>query len=158
MERRTFLAAAAAAATVVPTMSAAAPAVTPGSDQDAIRKRLIDWYRAFANPRVDRVYYRSFVTDDYLLLENGELLDAAGDEALLDTAAEDQVRSDSFDFRKLRVDGDHGYAVYFLNSELNDPTNGERRLRFLESAVMRRVGGIWRVAVLHSTRIVPTAA
>lgn len=152
MERRTFLMAAGAAA-VVP---AAAPVMAANSaDEAAIKQRIVDWYAAFANPRVDRAYYLSFTTDDYLLLENGELLDKAGDLALLDSTPADQVRTDAFDFRKARADGDTAYVVYFLSSEIKDLKNGQRSRRYLESAVFRRENGKWRVAVLHSTRVQP---
>lgn len=116
---------------------------------------LIQWYRAYGTPGVDRAYYRSFMTDDYLLLENGELLDIAGDMAFLDTLTPDFKRTDRFDFRYINVDGDDAYAVYFLESDMNDSKNGPRSRRWLESAIFRRVGGRWRAALLHSTRISP---
>lgn len=118
-------------------------------------RRLIEWYRAFGNPRVDRDYYRSFMTDDYLLLENGDLLDIEGDMALLGALAQDHVRTDRFDFRYIHVDGDDAYAVYFLESDMNDSKHGPRSRRWLESAIFRRENNQWRAAVLHSTRINP---
>ena len=120
--------------------------------------RLIEWYRAFGNPSVDRDYYRSFMTDDYLLLENGELLDLEGDMALLGALPPDHIRTDKFDFRHIRVDGDEAYAVYYLESSMNDSKRGQRDRRWLESAIFRREGGKWRAAVLHSTRISPPSA
>jgi len=154
MERRTFLSAVAAGLAAVPIAShAAAPA-----DETAVKQRIIDWYGAFANPRVDRDYYRSFMTRDYLLLENGDLLDLAGDLAMLNGLQPDHQRSDTFDFRQVRIEGDVAYLVYFLNSEMRDSKNGPRSRRYLESAIMRRTNAQWRVAVLHSTKINPPAA
>jgi len=129
-----------------------------GDDTEAVKQRLIDWYRAFANPRVDRAHYLSFTTDDYLLCENGELLDKAGDLALLDSLPADLVRTDRFDFRRVTVEGDRADLVYFLEAEMNDSTNGARSRRWLESAGMRRAGGEWRCSLLHSTRISPPPA
>lgn len=157
MERRSFLQLAGAVA-VTPSAALASQTASPDSDQAAIMLRLVEWYRAFGNPRVDRAYYRSFMTDDYLLLENGELLDIAGDMALLGALAPDHVRNDRFDFRYINVDGDDAYAVYFLESDMNDSKNGPRSRRWLESAIFRRVDGRWRAAVLHSTRISPPNA
>ncbi len=153
MERRRFLGAAALLA-LVPAAAQAAPAAK-GADAEAIMRMLIDWYRAFGNPRTDRDDYRAFMTEDYLLLENGELLDLARDMAMLASLAPDNVRTDRFDFRYIRVDGNDGYAVYFLESGMNDAKNGPRSRRWLESAILRRVEGRWRAAVLHSTRINP---
>jgi len=150
MERRMFLGVAAGLAMI----PAAARAASPVQAAE-LKQRIIEWYRAFGNPRVDRAYYRSFMTDDYFLLENGELLDVAGDMAMLGALPADHVRTDKFDFRHIWVDGDVAYLVYFLASETNDSKNGPRSRRWLESAVLRRIDGQWRAAVLHSTRINP---
>lgn len=150
MERRTFIGAA-AALTLVPVGARAASA----TEAESLKARVIEWYRAFGNPRVDRAYYRSFMTDDYLLLEHGELLDVAGDMALLGSLSADHVRTDRFDFRHIWIEGSNAYLVYFLESDTNDSKKGPRSRRWLESAVMRRSGDQWRVAVLHSTRIDP---
>jgi ketosteroid isomerase-like protein len=136
---------------------AAARAASPAQAAE-LKQRIIEWYRAFGNPRVDRTYYRSFMTDDYFLLENGELLDVAGDMAMLSSLPANHVRTDKFDFRHIWVDGDVAYLVYFLESEMNDSKSGPRSKRWLESAVLRRMDGQWRAAVLHSTRINPPAS
>jgi len=152
VERRMFLSAAGLA--LIP---AAARAASPAQAAE-LKQRIIEWYRAFGNPRVDRTYYRSFMTDDYFLLENGELLDVAGDMAMLSSLPANHVRTDKFDFRHIWVDGDVAYLVYFLESEMNDSKSGPRSKRWLESAVLRRIDGQWRAAVLHSTRINPPAS
>ena len=151
MERRTFLGAAAGLAT----LPIAARAAVPEDDAE-IRQRIVDWYRAFVG--TDRARYRTFMTDDYLLLENGTLLDLEGDLAMMAAHPADHTRTDAFDFRYVRIDGEHAYAVYFLESEMNDSAQGPRSRKWLESAVLRRTSGEWRAALLHSTRIVPPAA
>jgi hypothetical protein len=149
MNRRTFVTSTLAASMLLPQAGKA-----EARDEEAIvRERLMAWYRAFANPKVDRAHYLSFTTQDYLLLENGELLDRAGDLALLDDLPADLVRTDRFDFRRVAIDGNRADLVYFLDSAMNDAKNGPRTRRWLESAVMRREGGNWRCALLHSTRI-----
>ena len=65
--------------------------------------------------------------------------------------AETRGNTDGFDFRSVKVLGDTGYAVYFLKSKITDQKDGPRTKEWLESAVLRRVGGGWRVALLHST-------
>ncbi len=150
MNRRTFIASGMTATLVAPASAVAQP-----GDEAAVRQRLTDWYRAFANPRIDRTYYSSFMTDDYLLLEHGELLDKAGDIALLDRLPADLQRTDRFDFRRVIVEGDRADLVYFLEADINDSVNGPRQRKWLESATMRRQDGEWRCALLHSTRIAP---
>jgi ketosteroid isomerase-like protein len=89
-----------------------------------------------------------------LLLENGELLDIEGDIALMPSPESGYKRTDAFDFRSVKVHGDTAYAVYFLKSEITDKKNGNRHRQWLESAILRRGGNGWRMALLHSTRIV----
>jgi len=153
MERRDFLALAGALA-LAPTSGAAA---APG-DEAAVRQLIVDWYKAFADPRVDRAFYRSFMTDDYLLLENGVLLDREGDVAMLDATPTDRTRSDAFDFYRVVVEGDRAWLVYLLKSEMSEPQKGRRSTRYLESALLKREAGRWRVGLLHSTKINPPAA
>jgi hypothetical protein len=62
-------------------------------------------------------------------------------------------RTDEFDFRSVRIEDDTAYAVYFLRSEIHDDVTGDRQREWLESAVLRRVDGAWRLALTHSTRI-----
>jgi hypothetical protein len=127
------------------------------ADAEAVKARLIDWYSAFGNPRVDRAQYRDFMTDDYLLCEKGELLDKDGDVALLDRLPLDHQRTNRFDFRRVTVDGDQADLVYFIESDTNDSVKGPETVRWLESAVMRKADGTWRCSLLHSTRITPKA-
>ena len=154
MERREFLAGAGMLA-LAPASSAFAGVA---EDQGAVRQLIVDWYKAFADPRVDRSFYRSFMTDDYLLCENGVLLDREGDVAMIDATPADRVRTDRFDFQRVAVDGDRAWLVYFLSSEMSEPNKGRRAARYLESALLRREAGRWRVALLHSTKINPPSA
>jgi uncharacterized protein (TIGR02246 family) len=132
----------------------ALPSRAVDAPEEAIRATVRDYYAAFNS--LDRERYRKLVTDDYRLLENGELLDFDGDVAAMPSPALHATRTDHFDFRQVRVDGDSAYVVYFLASDTRDDDKGARSRRWLESAVLRRVDGRWRVAVLHSTQV-PTA-
>lgn len=107
---------------------------------------------------LDKQKYRALLTDDYLLLENGELLDIEGDIALMPAPESGYKRIDSFDFRSVKVHGDTAYAVYFLKSEITDNKNGTRNREWLESAILRRAKRGWRMALLHSTRIAKSGA
>jgi ketosteroid isomerase-like protein len=50
--------------------------------------------------------------------------------------------------------GDVAYVQWFLESKMIDE-KGARQRRWLESGVLRRSAGSWKVALLHSTRIDP---
>ncbi len=121
-------------------------------DAAAVKQTIVDIYAAFSG--FDKQKYRPFLTEDYLLLENGELLDIEGDVAMMPTPESGHKRSDAFDFRSVKVHGDTAYLVYFLKAEISDKKNGTRNREWLESAILRRSATGWCIALLHSTRIV----
>jgi hypothetical protein len=43
-------------------------------EEEAVKKMIVDWYAAFARDTPE-AEYRKVLTDDYVLLENGELSD-----------------------------------------------------------------------------------
>ncbi len=54
-------------------------------DEDAAVKRAVSEFYSVFYQEQDTGKYRALLTDDYLLLENGELMDAAADVALMPT-------------------------------------------------------------------------
>jgi ketosteroid isomerase-like protein len=94
------------------------------------------------------------LTDDYVLLENGEIISLEKDVSLMPTPQEGYQRQDSFDFRSVKVHGEVAYLVYFLKSDIRDKKDGARQREYLESIIMKRDGGgDWRIALLHSTKL-----
>ena len=147
MERRAFMGLAAGLA-AVPAMARAASA----DEEATIRNRVIDLYMAFSGGDMPR--YRSFLADDYRLLENGEIIDREGDLAFMADRPEGFHRTDSFDFRHVGITGDMAYAIYFVNSLASDPETPPKSLRWLESCMFRKTGGQWLCVLIHSTVIV----
>jgi len=148
MNRRRFIAAAA-----LVTGTACQETQPAAADEQAAKQVIADYYDLFYR-RLDERGYRALLTDDYLLLENGEIFDANGDIASMPKAGDGYTRSDAFDFRTVRMLGDTAYVIYFLRSAVVEKTEAARNLEWLESAVLRRSGGRWKVALLHSTRVV----
>jgi ketosteroid isomerase-like protein len=132
--------------------SALAPRAEASEDSKAIMHLVAEAYDVYYT-RLDKQKYRAMLTDDYLLLENGEIMDANADIALMPTPQDEYKRTDRFQFRSVKVEGDTAYAVYFLASDMNDKKNGPRSRKWLESAVLRHEGNSWRIALLHSTRM-----
>jgi ketosteroid isomerase-like protein len=147
MKRRDFI-----AASGMLVAGACVPEVMAADDVSSVKQFIEDWYFTYYT-RLDKEKYRAMLTDDYLLLENGEIFDAAGDIALMPRAEDEYKRTDAFDFRSVKINGEFAYAIYFLKSEMNDRKNGKRNREWLESVILRRSGNTWRVALLHSTRI-----
>ena len=147
MKRREFVV---GAGLLVP-MPATALAAAPSDHEAALKKAIHDYYSLYFRDR-DKEKYRALLTKDYLLLENGEITNTADDIALMPKPGDLYERTDSFDFRQVRVAGGVAYIVYFLSSVITDK-EGTKKRRWLESAVLRRSGSRWLIGLLHSTRI-----
>lgn len=131
------------------------PHASGGADEEAVKTMITDWYAAYAAGN-NEAHYRTFLADDYVLLENGELVDLEGDVAMLTkNRGPGFQRKDRFDFKSVTVRGDMAYTVYFLESDLDD-NKMKRHRKWLESAVLRLIDGRWCAALLHSTKIVST--
>ena len=126
--------------------------VLAGDNEEAVKQAVKNYYDLYF-VKMDKSEYRSILTRDYLLLENGEILDTEGDIAAMPDPDSGYKRIDSFDFRLVKIEGDIAYAVYFLKSEITDKANGIRNKEWLESAVLHRSGEGWMIALLHSTKI-----
>ncbi|HMA19627.1 MAG TPA: nuclear transport factor 2 family protein, partial [Gemmatimonadaceae bacterium] len=124
----------------------------PADDAAAVKQLIKDYYSIYFTS-LDKPRYRSLLTEDYRLLEDGEILDTEGDIGFMPKPEDDYKRTDSFDFRYVKVQGDVAYAVYFLKSAITDRKEGARTKEYLESAILRRSAGAWRMALLHSTRV-----
>ncbi len=120
-------------------------------DAAAVQQAIKDTYAAYSG--FDEQKYRAMLVDEYLLLENGELIDREGDVTSMAKPGTGYRRTDDFDFRSVTIDGDFAYAVYFLKSAIHDDIKGARQREWLESAILRRSEGAWRMALLHSTRV-----
>lgn len=135
-------------------LAAASVSDVLAADGEAVIKRIVQDSIDVFYMKMDQKKYRSMLTDDYRLLENGEIFDANGDIAFMPKPEDNYRRTDTFDFRSVKIQGDFAYTVYFLKSDITDNKKGHRAVDFLESTILRRNGNNWRIALLHSTRLV----
>jgi ketosteroid isomerase-like protein len=135
--------------------AAAAGAVSTAAESDAVKQAITDNYALYSGTDFEK--YRATLAPDYVLLEHGELMNVDDDEKSMKARPPGFRRTDAFDFRSVTIEGSLAYAVYFLTSDIADDTRRMQR-RWLESAVLRRSGGRWLLALLHSTRIEKPAA
>lgn len=137
-----------AAAALLLAVSSWNPALA-SDDQAAIEDAIRENYAAYSG--FDEALYRATTTDDFLLLERGELIDREGDVAGMLKAGTGFRRTDHFEFDAVRIVGSIAYAVYTLKSDIYDDIRGARSREWLESAILRREGAQWKMALLHST-------
>ena len=125
------------------------------SDEASMQKAIQDYYAVYFRDR-DKDRYRSLLTSDYVLLEDGMIMDTAADIAAMPAVGDHYDRVDSFDFRHSWVTDESAYQIYFLNSVITE-ASGIRNDHWLESVIFRRSGTKWLIAVLHSTKIAATS-
>lgn len=145
-----------AAASLLLAVSPWNPALA-SDDEAAIEDAIRENYAAYSG--FDAARYRATTTDDFLLLERGELIDREGDVAGMPKAGTGFRRTDRFEFDAVRIVASIAYAVYTLRSDIYDDIRGARSREWLESAILRREGAQWKMALLHSTPVShPTGA
>jgi hypothetical protein len=151
MKRRQFIltgTGALAGALIAPTTARAADSTA----EESVRQFVIDDYYTFYVLQ-DREKYRAMLAADYLLLEQGEVLDIEDDLELMPSPDIDYKREDRFEFHSVKFNGDTAWAVYTLRSDITDKKNDPRHREFLESMILRRSGAGWLAALLHSALI-----
>jgi ketosteroid isomerase-like protein len=134
-------------------------AVTPWALQAAqdnikvLKQIVADYYRIYF-VEVDRNKYRALLTDDYVLIEDGEIQDSEKDISFMPKPADEYRRTDAFEFKSLKIHGDIAYTVYVLRSDIRTKKDGATKRTWLESMVFRR-GSVdqWQVALLHSSKL-----
>ncbi len=91
------------------------------------------------------------VSDDFMLLENGVIW-------TIDTLAnkisrpkpEGYLRQNSFDFLSTKIDKNRAYVYYKNKAEISSKTRNAT-IKWLESAILRKEKGRWRMEFMHST-------
>ncbi|MGV3530557.1 MAG: nuclear transport factor 2 family protein [Flavisolibacter sp.] len=121
----------------------------PASDSAHLVNLLKEDYKTMVNWDIDK--HKSFCTADYVLIEEGEIWDMAREAAnYRKNQGRKMERVDHFDILFVKVVGDAAYTVYHLRSDIRE--HGELRVkRWNESVVFRKVMGVWKIALIHST-------
>jgi hypothetical protein len=97
---------------------------------------------------------RSLVTDNYYVLEQGELFDVEGHINWLQTVAPEPVMlSFTFDYVDVLVKGTTAWIVYYDYLDVSVGGNVVGHWEGLESAVFLKNGGEWKLAMLTATEI-----
>ena len=91
------------------------------------------------------------VSDDFMLLENGEIwtIDTLANKISRPTP-EGYLRQNSFDFLSTKIDRNRAYVYYKNKAEISSKTRNAT-IKWLESAILRKEKGRWRMEFMHST-------
>jgi len=123
------------------------------ADSTAIITLLMDDYSAVS--KLDTGKHRQNCTYDYVLVEEGEVW---GIQRELDYFEElrirKQTRKNQFSINLVKISGATAYAVYALSSEIKTG-NEVKKFNWLETAIFRKVNNRWKIALIHSTKVLP---
>ena len=96
----------------------------------------------------------TYCTQDFLLLETGEVWDMKRMRNYLDGASEQEskvIRFNSFDFIEIKIEGKMAWVVYHNKAEFKSGEEVVRELNWLESATAILTEEGWKLQLLHST-------
>ena len=108
----------------------------------------------FSNYEVDKLI--DFYTEDFLLLEQGEVWNMAIIRDYLTKAKSNlnpPTRTNRFEFIKTDVEGDRAWVAYHNYATISRDGQVLREIYWLESATAIRTTNGWRLDMLHSTRV-----
>ncbi len=75
--------------------------VLAGDNEEAVKQEIKNYYDLYF-VKMDKIAYRALLTEDYLLLENGEIIDTESDIAAMPDPDSGYKRTDSFGFRLVK--------------------------------------------------------
>jgi ketosteroid isomerase-like protein len=123
------------------------------ASRDAVANTLRDMYAALSAD--DMAKFKSIVTDDFYAYDLGRRYDGAA-LALLVMGLHKEGKKLVWTVNKpdVHIDGNTACIAYVNTGSVGDATT-VTPMTWLESAMLRRDGGRWRIAFFHSTRAQP---
>ena len=96
--------------------------------------------------------HRANCTDDYLLIEDGEIWNMEKEAAYYKQNEKRVIeREDHFDLNYMKILDNTAYVVYKLRSDITENSKLIQK-NWNESVIFRKVDGKWRIALIHSTK------
>ena len=121
----------------------------PSDDLLKIKQLIIHDYETLSN--VDIEGHKSNVTNDYILIEDGNIWDLK-DEIEYLFKPTNIKRKNEFEFLNIDINPKQGVAIYKLTSTFDD--NGQiSTKKWSESVVCEKINGDWKISLIHSSPI-----
>ena len=121
-------------------------------NNQAVQQTVILLFDALSNR--DSVSLKNQCAAEVRFYEYGQIwtIDTLINKAIAKNVAADFKRTNKLDFINTTIKGNSGWTTYHLFSELN--SNGKNTsIHWMETTVLIRTGGKWRIQLLHSTLI-----
>lgn len=132
-------------------VSAPAQASSAANDQDKAVEAVRQMFVALTND--DAALFNSVTSADFYAFDVGKRFDG---NALLQLVKQAHAAGKIYEWKvtepEVRVDGSTALVTYVNQGSLKSATD-LTQLSWLESAVIRKEGGEWRIHFFHSTRV-----
>jgi ketosteroid isomerase-like protein len=129
--------------------AAATPA--PSSDQADVVRAMRTMYEAATQD--DLALFHTVAAPEFYAFDNGKRFDG---DALMELIKTLHAAGNSYVWTvtepEVRIFGDTALITYVNRGSVRDPS-GEKSISWLESAVLRKDQGTWRIVFFHSTRV-----
>ena len=121
------------------------------NDSLAIVQLIVNDYKTFN--KWDYKKHQQHCLPHYSLIENGEIMSLQDEVNYFKKNAHRKInRKDKFEYLSVRVQGTTGYAIYKLESTIEE--NGKLVFyKWTESAICEKTANGWKLSLIHSTPI-----
>lgn len=123
------------------------------ADEQQVKDLIIDSFQEILSEnKQDKI--PQYYTDDFILLEDGEVWDLKIIRDVMDKmAGMDKVpeRINSFEFLEVKISGDMAWTAYHNKAVFKIEGQEVGEMNWLESATAIRTRDGWRLQMLHST-------
>lgn len=137
----------------LPLFTLSTTAQTTSTDESMIRDLIINSFQEILSEnQQDKL--PEYYTDDFLLLEDGEVWDLKIIKSYMDKAAEMErmpQRINSFEFVEIKILGDMAWTAYHNKAVFKMDGREVGEMNWLESATAIRTAEGWKLQMLHST-------
>lgn len=134
-------------------VSAPVTAQTSATDEQQIKDLIINSFQEILS-EIQKDKIPEYYTDDFILLEDGEVWDLKIIRDFMDKMASmDRIpeRINSFEFFEVKIAGDMAWTAYHNNAVFKMDGQEVGEMNWLESATAIRTTDGWRLQMLHST-------
>jgi hypothetical protein len=121
-------------------------------NKELVKQLIIESFdELFSNPNPEKL--GDYYTEDFLLLENGEVWDNEIIVSHMDNARgqEQPERINSFDFVEIKIQDKTAWVAYYNNARFLVDGKPVGQMNWLESAIAVLTEDGWRLQLLHST-------
>ena len=127
------------------------PVVDVAAEKQNVEEALRNFYDAASTHNFQGI--RDACTDDFIIFESGQVMNV---EDFINFLTSFEGATMTYNLEDVKIDVEGSVAWLTLRSKAN-VTMGEQEMNYewLESAVLKKQEGIWKIAFYHSTTVEP---